>query len=61
MMDSNTGEGQEAVCAECTNWDDEWYSVDFPCDTRRICDEVLSPGEYITAAPWPSVLPGTPA
>ena len=49
------------VCAECTPTDDDVYlAVDFPCETRRICDEVLSPGEFVTADPWPTVLPGVP-
>ena len=54
------GRDGQLVCAACSPPDDNFLAVDFPCDTRRLCDEVLSPGEYITADSWPSVLPGTP-
>ena len=51
------------VCAECTPTDDDVYmAVDFPCDTRRVCDAVfIGPGvTHGTADPWPAVLPGVP-
>ena len=47
-------------CEVCSREEDAAYTRGFPCETRRLCDEVLSPGEYITADSWPSVLPGTP-
>lgn len=55
-------DNDDLVCAACSSWDDEWYSEDFPCDTRRVCEAALyGLVELPTADPWPGVLPGTPA
>ena len=50
----------EIGCEVCHRDSDNWRCIQWPCETRRICDEVLNPGEYVTADPWPAVLPGVP-
>ena len=48
----------EVGCEVCNRDSDNWQYIEWPCETRRLCDEVLSPGEYVTADPWPETLPG---
>ena len=50
----------EVGCEVCNRDSDNWQYIEWPCETRRICDEVLNPGEYVTSDPWPEVLPGVP-
>ena len=50
----------EVGCDVCNRDSDNWRCIQWPCETRRICDEVLNPGEYVTADSWPEVLPGVP-
>ena len=50
----------EIGCELCNRDSDNSRYIEWPCETRRLCDEVLSPGEYVTSDPWPEVLPGVP-